>query len=181
MGSVSSGNAPGLSSRLNDLETATVPIAIDAGYRFSGAHYLGGTIVWGPGIAPNAGATCPPQYSCFRQDAQVRFEARQYLDPSARWGWWLGAGVGWEVATFSQSRDGASVTRTFTGPVFANLDLGVDARRDLPAIGPYLGVAVAEFVSQGLNPSSTPVSTWIPSPGLHAWITLGLRGSWGPW
>jgi hypothetical protein len=179
---VSSAATGSLSTRLSDLETASVPLAIEAGYRFSRSSYLGGTIEWGAGIKPNSGATCPQNDSCFRQDMQARFEGRLYLDPRARSGWWVGLGVGWEVATFSQSRGGVGSTRTLTGPVLADLELGVDARHDFPAIGPYLGVTFAEFLSQGLHPAGTEqVGTWIPSPGVHGWITLGLRGAWGPW
>jgi hypothetical protein len=181
-GPVSKGSSANPATRLNELETASVPLAIDAGYRLSPAAYLGGTIAWGAGIEPNGGAKCPQGDSCFRQDMQARLEGRLYVDPRARSGWWLGLGVGWEVATFSQGRGGASVTKTYTGPVLADLELGVDARHDLPAIGPYLGITLAEFLSQGLNPATAgSVPTWIPSPDLHVWVTLGVRGALGPW
>jgi hypothetical protein len=89
--------------------------------------------------------------------------------------------MGWEAAMFSEGANGRTVTRTFTGPVLADLEIGVDTRHDTPALGPYVGVSFVEFLSQGLNPSATPVSTWIPSPGVHAWVALGLRGTIGPW
>jgi hypothetical protein len=180
MGKVSQGNTGGLATRMSDLVTATVPLMIDGGYRLSRAAYVGGTIVWGPGIAPNSGG-CPVNGSCYRQDMQARVEARLYLDPRARTGWWVAFAMGWEAATFSEGTKGSSVTRTFTGPVLADLEIGVDSRHDSPALGPYLGVSFVEFLSQGLNPAATPVSTWIPSPGVHAWVALGLRGTVGPW
>jgi hypothetical protein len=182
VGPLSSASTGSLSTRLSDLETASVPIAIEGGYRFSRASYLGGTIAWGAGIKPNSGGTCPKNDSCFRQDMQARLEGRLYLDPRARTGWWAAAGVGWEVATFSQSSGALSSTRTFSGPVLLDVELGVDARHDWPAIGPYLGVTFAEFLSQGLHPASADAGgTWIPSPGVHGWVTLGLRGVWGPY
>jgi hypothetical protein len=177
---VSNSSTPGLSTRMSDLETATVPLAIDGGYRLSRSAYLGGTIAWGPGIAPNSGG-CPTNGSCYRQDMQARVEARLYMDPHKTSGWWFAFATGWEVAMFSEGANGSTVTRTFTGPVLADVELGVDTRRDSPAIGPYFGVSFAEFLSQGLNPAATPVSTWIPSPGLHVWVALGLRGTVGPW
>jgi hypothetical protein len=178
-GPVSSGSTPGLNTRMSDLETATVPLAIDGGFRLSRAAYLGGTLVWGPGIAPNSGG-CPSNDSCFRQTMQARVEARLYPDPRKS-GWWLAFATGWEASTFSQGRNGSSVTRTFSGPVLADLEIGVDTHRDFPAIGPYFGLGFVEYLSQGLNPAAAPVSTWIPSPGLHAWVTLGLRGTLRPW
>jgi hypothetical protein len=167
-------------THLSDLETASVPIGIDAGFRFSHAVYVGGTITWGPGIAPNSQATCPTGASCFRQNAELRLDARFYFARGRQVQWWTSLGTGWEVAAFSQSNQGNTITSTLTGPILANAQIGFDLRQD-PAIGPYFGLAVAEFLTQGLNPAATHVSTWMPDPGVHTWITLGLRGSYGPW
>jgi hypothetical protein len=168
-------------THLSDLETASVPIAIDAGFRFSPRAYLGGTIAWGPGIPPNSASTCPAQVSCFRQNAELRLEARLYFLPEARAGWWTAIGAGWEIASFAQTYQGHTVTATFTGPVFADLQLGYEWRCRSAALGPYFGFALAEFLTEGVNPAASPVSTWIPNPGPHTWVTIGLRGSYGPW
>jgi hypothetical protein len=178
VGSISNNST--LSTSLSNLETATVPIGIDAGYRFSPSTYLGGTLTWGPGIAPNSQGTCGFGDSCFRQDAQLRVEGRLYFAPDARKGGWLGLGVGWEIAAFSDSHQGNTITSTLTGPV-ADVELGLDFRSHGFAMGPYLGLSVAEFLTEGVNPAAAPVSTSISDPSIHAWITLGLRGSYGPW
>jgi hypothetical protein len=170
-----------LTAHLSDLETATVPIGVDAGYRFSRGFYLGGTLAWGPGISPNSSRTCPAPSSCFRQNAQLRIDARLYLARGTRVGWWAGLGAGWEVAAFAQTSHDSTVTATLTGPVLADLQVGFDWQRGRRAVGPYFGVALAEFLTDGVNPSAAPVDTWIPHPGIHTWITLGLRGSYGPW
>jgi hypothetical protein len=180
-GTLSGGSA--LSTHLSDLETATVPIGIDAGYRFSSQWYLGGTVAWGPGLPPNSQGTCPANVSCFRQDAQLRVEARVYFPPQSpkKGTFWLGLGAGWEVAAFAQDALGRSVTTTLTGPVFADFEAGIDGHIRDVAIGPYMGVTVAEFVTYGENPAATPVSTGIASPAPHTWITFGIHGSYGPW
>jgi len=139
-------NDPAASTHLSDLETASVPIGIDAGFRFSHVAYLGATLAWGPGIAPNNPATCPGGVSCFRQDAQLRVEGRLYFDPSKNVNWWMGFGAGWEVAAFAQTVGTSTVTATFTGPVLADLQIGFDSRTQ-PAIGPYFGLTLAEFVT----------------------------------
>jgi len=177
-GSLSDGSAA--STHLSDLETATVPVGIDAGFRFSHLAYLGATLAWGAGIAPNNPATCPAGASCFRQDAQLRVEGRLYLHPNAKVNWWVGFGAGWEVAAFAQSAGPNTVTATFTGPVFGDLQVGFDSRTQ-PAIGPYFGLTVARFVTEGINPAAAPVSAWIQDPSLHVWFTLGLHGSFGLW
>jgi hypothetical protein len=174
-------NDPSLSTSMNRLETASVPIGIDVGFRLSPRVYVGGTFAWGPGIAPNTPGNCPANASCFRQDAQLRAEARFYLAPERRVGWWMSVGAGWELAAFSQSAQGSSATATLTGPVFPDLELGFDVRREARGIGPYVGLSLAEFVTHGQSPAETPVPTWIGSPSVHMWFVLGLRGAYGPW
>lgn len=167
---------------LSNLQTAAVPIGVDAGYRLTPRLYLGGTVAWGPGTAPKASSPCTSAgVSCSRQDAQVRGEVRFYFAPEAKVGGWLALGAGWELASFAQTSGGDTITATRTGPILPDMQLGVDFRRGATAIGAYFGVSFAMFVTQGLDPSASPVSTWILDRGAHAWTTLGLRGSYGPW
>lgn len=170
-----------LSTPMSKLETASVPIGIDVGYRLSPKTYLGGTLVWGAGIAPNTPGTCPQNASCFRQDAQLRAEARFYFAPERKVSWWASVGAGWEVAAFSQSANGQGITATLTGPVLADLELGFDSRRGAGGIGPYFGFSAGEFLTHGESPAAAPVATWIDSPSVHVWFTLGLKGAYGPW
>jgi hypothetical protein len=182
--SLPAGNLSGASSLdtpMSHLETASVPIGIDAGYRLSPRVYLGGTFAWGAGIAPNSKGTCPSNASCFRQDAQLRAEARFYFAPERRVSWWASVGTGWEIAAFSQSAQGQGVTATLTGPVLADFELGFDSRREARAIGMYVGLSLAEFLTHGQSPAEAPVPTWIDHPSPHVWFTLGLRGAYGPW
>ncbi|HTQ43034.1 MAG TPA: hypothetical protein VMI75_09795 [Polyangiaceae bacterium] len=174
-------NSASLNTSMSHLETASVPIGIDAGYRLSPHVYLGGTLAWGAGLPPNTAGTCPTNASCFRQDAQLRAEARYYFIPERRVSWWASIGTGWEVAAFSESAQSRSATATLTGPVLVDFQLGFDVRRRALGIGPYLGLSLAEFLTHGLSPAETPEPTWIDSPSPHVWFTLGLRGAYGPW
>jgi hypothetical protein len=173
----------GLSTHLSDLETASVPVGLDAGIRLSPKIYLGGTATWGPGIASNQGGPCKASnVRCAQHDVQARAEARFYFAPDAENTGWFAVGVGWEVATFAQSVGSRSATSTLTGPIFPDLELGADLRtRSQLAIGPYVGLTVSTFFTDGVDPSVTQVPTWVPNPSPHTWITLGVRGSYGPW
>ena len=122
-----------------------------------------------------------PGVSCFRQDAQLRGEARFYFAPDAKVGGWLAVGAGWEVASFAQSVGSSTTTATRTGPILPDMQLGFDIRHGATAVGFYLGVSLAMYVTQGVDPSSTPVATWFEEHAVHSWITLGMRGSYGPW
>jgi hypothetical protein len=170
-----------LNTSMSHLETSLVPIGVDAGYRVSPRVYVGGTLAWGAGIPPNTAGTCRANASCFRQDAQLRAEARYYLAPDRRVAWWASIGTGWELATFSQSAQGQSVTATLTGPVLADFEFGFDVRRGAGGMGPYVGLSFAEFLTHGQSPAETPVPTWIDNPSVHVLFTLGLRGDYGPW
>ncbi|MGH7298718.1 MAG: hypothetical protein ACRELB_27505 [Polyangiaceae bacterium] len=178
---VPAGRVSASGASLSDLETATIPIGIEAGYRISPRLYVGGTAVWGPGTGPAAGPCTVAGVSCFRQDAQARGEARFYFAPEAKVGGWLAVGAGWELATFAQSAGGSAVTATRSGPVLADMQFGVDVRRGPTAVALYAGVSFAMFLTQGLSPSTSPVSPWIEDRSAHAWMTVGLRGSYGPW
>jgi hypothetical protein len=175
------GSAGSANTSLSDLETAIVPLGVDAGFRFSPNFYLGGSAVWAPGIAANAPNPCQSAgVSCSRQDAQLRAEARLYFQPHERVTGWFAFGAGWELAAFSQTVGSSTTTATRTGPIVADLQFGFDVRRDRTAVGPYLGVSLGRFVTQGVSPASPPVPTWIDEGMTHAWITLGMRGSYGP-
>jgi hypothetical protein len=65
--------------------------------------------------------------------------------------------------------------------VLPDVELGFDVRRGATAVGLYFGLSVAMFLTQGLDPSSPPTSTWVGDPTVHTWMTFGLRGSYGPW
>jgi hypothetical protein len=61
------------------------------------------------------------------------------------------------------------------------MQLGFDIRGGATAVGFYFGVSLAMYLTQGVDPSSTPVATWFDEHAVHSWITLGMRGSYGPW
>jgi hypothetical protein len=181
VGSVSSGSS---GTQISNLETASVPLGVDFGVRVSPVTYLGATVSWGPGIAPNGGGACSlSNVHCAEHDVQARLEARFYFRPHASPTGWFALGAGWEVATFDQSiAGGYSVTSTYTGPIFPDMQLGVDWRSAGGDVlfGPYIGATIATFMTAGQDPTGTPVPTWVQSPPQHAWLTIGFHGSYGP-
>ena len=172
----------GLGSYISDLETAAVPLAVDAGYLLRRWFYLGGSIAWAPGIGPNTPGPCEsPGVHCFRQDVQALVDARLFFAPEAHVTGWLSVDAGWELATFASSVGGSTTTATFSGPVLFDGRIGFEVRSAPVAIGPYFGVAVGEFVTHGISPSpSPPRPTWIGTAS-HEWVSVGLKGTYGPW
>jgi hypothetical protein len=175
------GSNSGLNSHLSDLESGSVPVGVDAGYRFTPVFYLGATAIWAPGVSPNAGGPCRTAgVWCTEHDAQLRIDARFTFAPEARVTGWFALGAGWEFATFSTSTSATSNTSTLTGPIFPDVELGFDVRGRSFAMGPYFGVTGSTFVTEGLNPGTSPTSTWIHDPTPHTWITLGMRATYDP-
>jgi hypothetical protein len=61
------------------------------------------------------------------------------------------------------------------------MQLGFDMRHGATAVAFYFGVSLAMYLTQGVDPASAPVATWIEDRDVHAWVTFGMRGSYGPW
>lgn len=174
-GNLYGGAAP---TRLDDLDGPNFPFGIDLGYRLSPRFYVGGTLTWGQGTSSSV-PSCTAPASCFKEDTQIRLDARVYLAPHGKIGWWLGAGAGWELFGFSHTQGDSTSTATFMGPVLADVQLGFDIRKGMVAVGPFVGMAIGEFTTEALNPAfgGEPGIT----PSVHVWLSLGLRGSYGPW
>jgi hypothetical protein len=179
VGSVTPGSG---GTQISNLETASVPIGVDFGVRVSPVTYLGATVSWGPGLSPNNSGACSlSNVHCSEHDAQARLEARFYLRPHANPTGWLALGAGWEVATFNQSiAGGYAVTSTYTGPIFPDMQLGVDWRSGDILFGPYVGATISTFMTAGQDPTTSSVPTMVPSPSQHAWLTIGFHGTYGP-
>jgi hypothetical protein len=177
------GDASGASASISDLETAIVPVGVDAGVRLSPRVYVGGTGVWALGTAPHLRNNPCQQLgvSCSRQDAQVRGEARFYFAPDANVGGWAALGAGWELASFAQTVGARTTTATRTGPILPDMQLGFDMRHGTTAVAFYFGVSLAMYLTRGVDPASAPVATWIEDRDVHVWVTFGMRGSYGPW
>ena len=48
------------------------------------------------------------------------------------------------------------------------------------SLGPYFGVAFAEFVDHSLDPSPAGADDTVEGLAVHEWFTLGVRGTYRP-
>jgi hypothetical protein len=160
---------------INDIYGAWLPIGLEGGYRFNRHLYVGGQYLLGRGTR---GTDCaPPNVACSGDVMELLGDARVYLAPDSRVGAWLGIGGGWEVASFSIGAGHA----TYSGPVIAHLELGLDVRGGALAVGPYLGVSFSRFSSHSLEPEPAGFTSTLDDRSTHAWVAVGIRGSYGPW
>lgn len=171
------GGAVATTPHVSDVAETWVPFGLDAGYRFAPWVYLGGSVLWG-GTFGNDSALCA---ACgFRYDFQALADVRVYAAPNSIASPWLSFGVGWEVMHVNFDTGGPSATATYQGPVLGNFQVGLDLRGRAVAIGPYVGVGLAEFTLHALDPSPAGESSSVGAHALHEWFTLGLRASYGP-
>lgn len=73
--------------------------------------------------------------------------------------------------------DPAASSALFSGPVL-DAQVGIDWRKGAFAMGPVLAASLGEYV---VRPASAEPWTGFDVLSMHAWITLGVRGSYGPW
>jgi hypothetical protein len=171
------GGSVATTPHVSDVAETWVPFGLDAGYRFAPWAYLGATVLWGGTFGSDSGncAACG-----FRYDFQALTDVRLYPFPSSPVSPWVAFGVGWEVMHVNFDADGPTATADYQGPVLANVQLGLDLRKSAVAIGPYVGLELAEFALHTLDPAPSGESAAVGAHSVHEWFTLGLRGTYGP-
>jgi hypothetical protein len=153
-----------------------VPLQADALWSW-GAWEAGLYGSWGPGQAGEDacadGASCSAQV--FRAGAQAL--GRLPWSIAGAQGW-LGAALGWEWASHRRERAGAATTTRWSGPELA-LQGGVEWRvRGDFALGPFALLGLGQYRSVSLGTAEDSGSGTIPDRAVHAWIHLGVRGTW---
>jgi hypothetical protein len=149
-----------------------LPVGLDGGYRVTPHIYLGATVEGGPVVGQALG--CPGCGS--RYDFQARAEVRLHALPKSTFDPWLSFGFGWEVLGLALE----SASATYDGPVLAAVQLGIDVRSKVIAVGPYFGFSLAEFAARSLDPAPPGEPPSIPGHAVHEWFAFGLRGTYGP-
>jgi hypothetical protein len=177
----------GRTSQGNDLArtfSGSIPLQLDAGWRFSPKVYAGLYFQFGPAQLDSRakqgcdvnGVNCSANVLRFGADLVYTFVPRARLAP------WAGVGLGLETATVKAAQAGQSVQITFKGVEFAHLAAGLDFRL-WPAVrvGPFADCTLAQFTSleTPIDPVSNQIgatrSIDIQQKTLHGWLQLGIR------
>ncbi len=163
VGSIASGAA------LSDAATGTIPIWVDAGFKFNPHVYVGGYFQYGFVLPSN----CPSGASCSGSDMRFGADLLYHVTPQGNLESYVGVGVGYEILSLSVS----SVTATASGFEFGNVQLGFDYRASPNfAFGPFAVMTFSEFASNSVSGGSASGSGSIQDKTLHEWVVLGLRG-----
>jgi hypothetical protein len=93
---------------------------------------------------------------------------------------WAGLALGWEWAQTAKAAAG-TITSTFSGAEVA-LQGGVEWRL-LPwlALGPCALVGFGNYGTYAVEGPAGSASSTLSDRAFHAWIHLGVRGTFTPW
>jgi hypothetical protein len=162
-----------------------VPLVLDLGVRFSPRAFAGLSFTAGTGVF---GKGCPEGTHCSWTEFRVGATGIYQLSEGPRIPW-LGIGLGWEwlrlwnLATLEDTGALAGSRELLGGPqlsVLGGLDFVVDHGLKL---GPYAAFSGGSYLTshqlcRGMSQCET--NTSVESLALHAWLALGIRGSYGP-
>ena len=159
-----------------DLATASVgivPVWLDLGYRFTDNLEVGIYAQYAFSIVRHCTGDLPCNASDVRFGFQVHwyFRVHDTIDP------WVGIGAGFEI----YDEDVAGMTRRFGGYEFVNLQLGVDFSLGHHfGLGPFASWSLGKFTGVQRGPTDSRLHDFdILERGLHSWLVLGLRLSFG--
>jgi hypothetical protein len=163
---------------LSSLVAWTVPLQLDAGARV-GPVFVGLYLTYAFGHPGSAFDTANTRSA---NDVRVGFEALWHFAPDGAVDPWAGLGVGYEWLNLSVSGpSGGSVSATFRGFEWVNVQLGLDFRLGRYfRLGPFLQARVGQYDSGSLGIVNgqgveTSASADLPSKAAHAWIDVGVR------
>jgi hypothetical protein len=167
--------------RIRDDVAGAVPFWLDAGFRFSPKWFVGAYGHYGLGFASRTSENhCPNcQHSWVRYGLQVQY---RFLTTNHR-NLWVGLGAGQEFLNINIDEESRR-TQSTRGWELVNAQFGAEWQ---PAsgigIGPYFSVSLDTFTSQQkacaketeCAVSERNVEVTLRDPGVHAWISAGVR------
>jgi hypothetical protein len=160
---------------MSEAVESELPIQGDALWR-AGPLAFGAYGSWAFGQV--GGTACADGASCSASGVRAGAEATWTFAP---WSFgaapWVGAGLGWEWATQRRERLGASTTTSWNGPELA-LQGGAEWRVQGPfAVGPFALVGLGSYRTVSVDTGQASASAPIANRAVHAWIHLGVRGT----
>ncbi len=158
-----------------------IPLTAEIGANAIPSLFVGAYATYAPGGlgGPIATECTTDQLDCSAHSIHGGLAIRYRFLPGETVEPWIGYAVGYESNGFSatNSQTSAAVTGEVDGWEFARFSLGVDilAAREL-AFGPFVDVAFGQYGHMHLEQPNAPVQDGaISNPGVHEWITIGIR------
>jgi hypothetical protein len=167
-------------STMNDFVAWQVPVFVDVGVRPIPQLFLGTYVGVGFGAVSDEfeRTLCAPR-DCSAQSGHLGVEAQYQFSTADRSKPWIGYGIGFE----SLSSTGFSES-SLRGPEYARFMAGIDFLLwPEIAAGPFIDGTLGRYTSFNAeqrvlgasSASTTALEGEVASPGLHSWLTLGMR------
>lgn len=181
----------GRTSQGNDLSSAfsgSIPLQIDAGWRFNPNLYAGLYFQYGAAqINSELRQACDADgVSCSSSDLRFGFDLVYAFLPRGRFAPWVGVGAGLETAKLNVAQAGSSAELTLKGFEIAHLTAGLDLRF-WPAFrfGPFANWTLAKYTSVDASVDAVDPTTQIgvtrsgdiPQKAFHGWLQFGVRAA----
>ncbi len=177
---------------LHDSITGMVPLWFDVGYRVNPAVYVGGFFQYGFAfVNKDVASACNQGISCSAHDVAFGANLHYHILPDAQFDPWVGAGLGYELITASESGSVTIANATFNvdgsttlkGFQFLVLEAGGDLKATPDfAVGPFVNFALGQYSTWSSNTTANGVtqdqSGDLQDTGMHEWLTIGLRGQY---
>jgi len=177
---------------LHDAVKGMVPLWLDVGYRVNPAVYVGAFFQYGFGIVNKDNASaCNQGLSCSAHDIAFGANVHYHILPDAQFDPWVGAGLGYEILSASESGNlafgGLSFSvdgsASYKGFQFLILEAGGDFKATPAlAVGPFVNFALGKYTSWSSSVTSAgqtqDQSGDLQDTGMHEWLTIGVRGQY---
>jgi hypothetical protein len=165
-------------AKMSDGVKSQIPIQLDAMYAVAPDFSLGAYVSYGFGQL--ASGACDAGVSCSASDTRFGIQGLySFSKVSTAFVPWVGAGIGYEVASYSMEADGEKLELDLSGWEFLNLQAGANYKvNDQFSFGPYVQLSVGQYSSADMTMSGVgSFSGDIPEKGVHQWFGFGVRGS----
>jgi len=174
---------------LGDTVNGTIPIWIDAGYRFHPNAMIGAFFQYGIGLVNSGGgesalglkACAASDDNCSASDMMFGVQFHYHLMPDQTIDPWGGVGFGYEILGVNESGSANSAGAggaSYSGFQFVNLQIGGDYKlRPNLGVGPFVMFSLGEYsrCSYTLLGNCT-----LQSGAMHEWLTVGIRVAYEP-
>jgi len=168
------GNAVSGSPMSSGLKS-NVAIQVEGGYKLLRSLTVGAYGSYGPGQVGStcAGATCSASVLRLGVEANWQFQPVLALIP------WLGAGTGYEWATYKASAGPDTLKVTLGGFELLRLEAGADyGITSKFSIGPFASYALGRYGSLKVTSPLGNSSGGAPNTGTHTWLAIGVRSAY---
>ena len=164
--------------KLSDGVSGMIPIWLDLGYMVTPNIMVGlygqyGLVM----LSSDRKDACDAlNVDCSASDIRFGIQGQYHLSPAESLDPWFGLGIGYEMLN-TKAGDAKS---GLSGLEFANIQAGADFKvADSFGVGPFLSFSLGQFSSQSADPEPPGFDSSIKDKGMHQWLTLGVKGTFG--